>query len=755
MRPSRFFTNINRYFRARRRIYNITKSIRLMRKSIITIICLTLNVGGALAQTPTGTPLVEFVDTKIGVIDNRGSNCVIGPRLPYGSINPSPQTINGGMDGYNPNEPIRGFAQLQASGTGWGAYGHFLISPTTGRLDVGVDNHDSPHSDDVTKAYYYKTTLNRYNIKVEIAPAHYSAIYRFTFPKSANSHLILDATQAIASDIVPSMNGNVLQSYASVDSIKQQIRMKVRYEGGWVDGPYDLYIVGQYDKPAVKSGAWGRGAFERGLSSTKEDPKNPHSGVYLSFQAQANEQVLLKVAISFQGYDRAEMLLNSEIPNWDFDRVCRAGAEKWNDKLGRIEIETPSNNQKTMFYSALYRFFTLAADRSLDAPEWAEGKPYWDDVYALWDTFRTAYPLMTLIDEPATRDNILSMINRFKHNGIVCDGFIAGRDKRMEQGGNDVDNVIAEACLKNVRGIDWNEAYRILKYNADHRRIGYHTEATKGDGYDKYKENGWLPEGVMSTSQTLEFAYNDFCVAAMAQKLGLEEDYNKYSKRSHKWPNLWNATEESEGFKGFIDARDEAGRFAFYPTAKYGGSWKGPFYEGSSWTYSYFAPHDIAKLIKLMGGKERFAERLNLAHDKDLIDYANEPSFLTTRLFIDAGRPELTSYWVHKLMREKYDLTGYPQNDDTGAMSSWYVLSAIGLFPNAGQDYYYLNAPLYTKSTIHLSNDKVLTIKSDHIEGNNTFNGSFKLNGKKLRKPTIRHQEIRNGGIIEYKTNNN
>jgi predicted alpha-1,2-mannosidase len=658
------------------------------------------------------------------------------------------------MDGYHPDKPIRGFAQLQASGAGWGAYGHFLISPVTGLLNVELDMHDSSHSEDITKAYYYKTELDRYGVRTEIAPSHYSAIYRFTFPKSEKSHLIFDASQAIPTDIEAKMNGKVLESSASIDVEKQQIRMKIRYNGGWIDGPYDIYMVGRYNKPATETGIWqGDSIIPKKPEVTALTPHH-HVGAYVTFSTQENEEVLLKVAISLNSYDKAESLLDREIADWDFEKVKRQGADKWDDKLSCIEIETTSDKEKTIFYSALYRFFTLASDRTSDSPDWATNKPFWDDIYALWDTFRSAYPLMMLVDEQATRDNILAMMDRFAHNGVVCDGFIASRERYAEQGGNDIDNMIAEACLKEINGIDWNKAYQILKYNANHRRIGYHTLATEGDGFKRYKEWGWIPNGIMSTSQTLEFAYNDYCTALMAKKLGIEEDYEKYLKRSHQWIHLWNPDVESEGYKGFMDAREEDKTFVCYDPKKYGGSWKGPFYEGSSWTYSYFVPHDIDTLIELMGGKELFAERLNAGHEKKLIDYTNEPSFLATRLFIHAGRHDLTSYWVHKVMENEYDLTGYPQNDDTGSMASWYVFSAMGLFPNAGQDYYYLNAPLYRKSVIHLSNGKTLIIKADDVSEGKVYMSSFKLNEKPLDRPVIQHQDIINGGVIEINVTN-
>lgn len=696
----------------------------------------------------------DYVDTKIGVIDNRGSNCVIGPRLPYGSIYPSPQTEEGGMDGYHPHKPIRGFGQLHASGTGWGAYGHFLISPMTGKLDTRLDSHDSPHSGDVTKAYYYSTKLDRYGVEVEIAPSHYSAFYRFTFPESEESHLILDASQAVPTDIEVKMGGMPLESFASIDEKNNTIRMKIKYSGGWVEGPYDLYFVGKYDGMAVETGVWRGDSVLSGQSAVSKDTTSRHVGAYATFSTRGKKEVLLKVALSFNSFERAEVLLSREIPDWDFGRIKNNGANAWERKLGCIEIETPSEEEKTIFYSALYRFFTLAADRTEDAPLWAEGMPYWDDLYAFWDTFRTAYPLMMLVDEDAFRRTVESLLVRFRHHGALGDGFIAGRERYRDQGGNDVDNILAEACLKDIAGIDWNKAYQILKFNAEHRRIGFHLLGAEGDCHERYKETGWIPSGVMSTSQTLEFAYNDYCTAMMAKRLGKEDDWRKYSARSRQWIHLWNPNLESEGFKGFMDARKEDGEFVGYNPVQYGGSWKGPFYEASSWTYSYFVPHEITRLIELMGGKERFVERLEKGHEKKLISYTNEPSFLATRLFISAGRHDLTSYWVHEIMKNGYDLTGYPENDDTGSMSSWYVFSALGLFPHAGQDYYYLNAPLYRKSVIHLADGKVLTIKADSVGNGYVCMKTFMLNGKALNTPIVSHKDIVRGSIIEMELTN-
>lgn len=432
----------------------------------------------------------DYADTRIGVIDTRANNCVIGSRLPYGSIYPSPQTPNGGMDGYHPNFPIRGFGQLHVSGTGWGAYGHFLVSPQVGTLVADTAGHDSPHSGDVTRPYYYSTFLDRYQTQVEIAPAHYSAMYRFTFPKSEEAGLLFDASQAIPTDIERNMNGKVLESSAQIDMETGKMRMKITYRGGWVNGPYSLYMVGQYNKRATEVGVWCGDSLYADQTVIQSDTsvRGKHIGVYCKFDTDKKEKVLLKLAISFTGYDRAEALLEQEMPEWSFEDVEQQGKQIWEEKFRRIEIEGATWEQNVMFYSAMFRFYTLASDRTLDRADWEKGKPYWDDNYAYWDTFRSAYPLMTLIDEPMMRSNLQALIERYKQNGVVYDGFIGGRDRVAEQGGNDVDHIIAEACLKNVEGVDWKEAYRIVRHNADCRRIGHHNHKTVGDNYTKYKE---------------------------------------------------------------------------------------------------------------------------------------------------------------------------------------------------------------------------------------------------------------------------
>jgi predicted alpha-1,2-mannosidase len=702
---------------------------------------------------------VEYINTCIGVIDNRTNNCVIGPMMPYGSINPSPQTLRdpkdryGGHDGYDPRFPIIGFGQLHVSGTGWGSYGHFLISPQVG-LNVGKGTHDSPKSAEITKAYYYKTNLDRYKLTAEVSPRHYSAMYRFCFPATDNASIVFDASQSIGLDIATIMGGTIYENTASIDAEKRLFRGKIKIKSGWPEGAYTIYFVAECNKPFEDWGVWKDSTFyKQKVTITRNDSKNQHIGTYCRFNATNNEPVLMKVAISFCSYEKAESFLKAELSDWNFDKVVAQGKAEWNEKLNAIKIETKSDDEKTKFFSAMYRVLTLARDRTKDNPNWKSDQPYWDDNYAFWDTWRTAYPMMLLIDNNAMRDNVLALLDRYKHNGFVRDGFIAGHDKMEEQGGNDVDNILAEAVMKNVKGIDANEVYKLLKYNADKERNGlpdrFWKDSLSKANNKRYKELGWIPQCVMSSSNTIEYAYNDFCVAQVAKKLGKIEDYNNYLKRSMGWVNLWNDTLRSKGFTGFMDARRADGLFAGIYPQKNGGSWKTPFYEGDTWTYSFGIPHGYDKLFELMGGKENYVKRLDFAFKNHLIDLANEPAFLITRSFSEASRPDLTSYWTHYVMNKYYDITGYPGNDDTGAMSSWYMFSAIGIFPKAGTDIYYLNAPKYAKTVLTLADSKKLTILAKNTAENAVYIQSCKINGKEWKKPTFQHSDICNGGKIE------
>lgn len=689
--------------------------------------------------------LADYVDTMVGVNYKKACNCVVGPMLPYGSINPSPQTPGARSDGYNPDEPIRGFGQLHVSGTGWPTYGNFLVSAQTG-LATGREEHDSKHSCEITRPYLFATTLDRYGIRAEVSPAHYSAMYRFTFPASDCSSLVFDAVHSIPGDLFPEARKDVLSSEAHIDARKGVVRLMVEMTGGWPEEPYKLYFVGKFDKALTGAGCWKESEIHEGMEHISAEPHSPeHIGVYCTFPTTEGERVHLKVATSFTGFEKAEELLDSEIGGRDFDRVRDDAKKAWNRKLSCIRVDGGTEDRKTVFYSALFRFFTFAHDRSLDRSS-GQSAPFWDDNYAYWDTFRTVYPLLALLDEDCYASNMAALIHRFEERGGIWDAFVAGQDRKRDQGGNDVDCIIADGYMKGVKGVDWKRAYAIVRHNAEEMRLGVDQEGD-GGAHLRYKELGWIPACTMSSSQTLEFAYNDWCAAQMASGLGYDDDAEKYLERSKGWTNLWNPELESHGFKGWIDARNADGSFVGVDPAKFGGSWVSPFYEGRSWTYSYFVPHDMPALIGLMGGREEFVKRLDYGYRNRLTEYDNEPGFLTLRAFTEAGRPDLSSIWAHHLMDKKFTLNGYPDNEDTGSMGSWFVFCAMGFFPNAGQPFYYLNAPVFEKVRLKLPGGRTLRIGCN-ASLENTVIKSCTFRGRILEDARISHEELLRGGRL-------
>lgn len=700
--------------------------------------------------------LVQFVDTKIAANSIRSSNCVLGPQMPFGSINPSlqgtPKTKQlGNTSGYEMGTPVRGFGQLHVSGTGGsGKYGHFLVSPQIG-IATGAEAHYSPMRLENTQPHYFKAFLEKYAISTEIAPTNHSVIYRFTCPKSDSFGIVLDATQSVPTDILLAKS-TIYENTVEIDNNTRTIKAKIKYKGGWGgDAPYNLYFVAQYNKPSIANGVWKNRELLNNVTNIARDNKEGERvGSYSLFKTNAGEQVMLKVAISFKSFENASHYLQTEINGWNFEKVVAHGLNTWEEQLNKIKIETTNTDQKKIFYTALYHSMVMPRDRTGDNPKWESTVPHWDDHYAVWDTWRTLFPLHTLINPKVVQGTIQSFIDRYQNNGIVKDAFVAGVDMNLEQGGNNIDNIIADAFVKKIPGIDWKSAYELLQFHAEKDRLSLSTVWGKLKPESEYISNGWIPNGWNSTSATQEFAYNDFCIAQVAKGLGIEADYKKYLQRSNNWQNLWDSGKADKGYKGFIGIRDSLGRFIDFDAAKIYGSWRYPFYEGSSWTYSYFTPHSYDKLVALMGGKTQFASRLDFALKNRLIDFGNEPSFLTLRAFNHADRPDLAAYWINYALNKNYDLSGVTGNDDSGAMSSWYIFSALGFFPNAGQDIYYLNAPLYPKSEITLGNGKKIIITAKNAGEKYIYIKSCKINGKQWNSPIFHHADIANGGLIEF-----
>ncbi|NWJ51706.1 MAG: glycoside hydrolase family 92 protein [Bacteroidetes bacterium] len=692
--------------------------------------------------------LADYVDPFIGVLDPE-SNCVIGPQLPNGSINPSPQTPKGSHDGYSPKEEIRGFGQLHVSGTGWGKYGQVFVSPQIG-LAIGETDHDSPKEEEKATAYAYTVKLSRYNIRTEVTPSFHSAIYRFTFPKSDRATVIFDLSHHIAKDIAPELGGNIWDgSLSFTRSSNDEIKGYGNYSGGFGGAKYRVYFCARVSKAPTATGTWLNGVINSGKTSEKLRKENDRIGAYFQFNTSADEEICMKVAVSFRSIEQATTWLDAEIPDFNYDKVCDIAKQQWNEQLNKIVVEGGTERDKKIFYTAFYHASIMPRDRTNDSEHFESGVSVWDDHFAVWDTWRTLYPLQVLINPKMVSSTVNSFIARLKINHMVKDAYVAGTEMIEEQGGNNIDNIIADAYVKGIQGVDWKEAYKVLKFNADNERQGSYGWDKK-DSTNTYKTLGWIPSGRMSNSMTLEYAYNDFCAAQVAKDLGTKEDYKKYLDRSGQWVKLWDANAESDGFKGFIMPRKMDGSFVKIDAKRYPGSWNDHFYEGSSWTYSYFMPHQFEKLVQLSGGKRLFAEKLQHGFENKLIDYGNEPAFLAVQAFHYADRSDLASYYVRKLMKERFNEEGYSGNDDSGAMSSWFMFSAMGFFPNAGQNIYYLTGSSFTKVTLTLGNQKTVTISAPEASPTNIYVKSVTINGKKWNKPWFSHKDIQNGAKIVF-----
>ncbi len=722
-------------------------SVKTLRFSTLTL-ALSIASGcyAAPAKSPTATENLRLVDPRIGVLGG-GSN-VIGPSLPFGSIHPSPQTPGGSYDGYNPDRDIRGFGQLHVSGTGWGQYGNFLISPQIGLATAPLE-HDSPKSDEIAAASSYQVRLNRYDILAEVAPTHSAAIYRFTFPQSDQAHIVFDASQHIPFDIATgmrkSMGKSVVTAELTLSEDGRTIMGRGNFPGGF-GGPYVAYFCAEFSRAPVAVGTWRGAGVETGSRAIKSSDVDEHIGSFARFETKAGERVSMKIAVSFLSAEKARDSLQKEIPGWDYDAVKAAAAAKWDAALGAIQTSGGTIVERTIFDTALFHSYVMPRDRTGEFARFAPNAPMWDDHYAIWDTWRTLYPLYSLIAPDAVRDTVNSFIERQRVDGAVPDTFIAGVNSFREQGGNGVDMIIGDAFAKRIPGVDWTKAYSVLKHNADARRNGAtfdHKVATP----TPYKQTGWIPSGIMSVSFTQEYALNDFVAGQVAASLGQTADAKKYLDRSRKWENLWNPAAQSDGFSGFVMPRNADGTWAEWDAKTYGGSWGNYFYEANSWTYSYFAPHQSARLVELMGGRDPFVERLSYALEKNLLKLDNEPSFLIPQLFHHVGRPDLAAQTLHKITTGRFTLRGYPGDDDSGAMSSYYVWSKIGLFPNAGQDFYYLNGPAFDKITVRRPGGAPLEISRT---GAGIYVASVKLNGKTLDRSWIQHAELNGAAKLDF-----
>lgn len=721
-------------------------------------------------MTGVSRDYTHLVDPRIG---SEGLGRVfIGPSHPYGMVKPSPDCTPSPNSGWLPMpERVDGFAQVHVSGTGGGAkYGNILLMPFTGDGMTHATHYDTRANETISLGYY-ATQLQESGVGVEITTAPRASAYRLAYPADATvKGLAIDAgfflgweptpdareAQQLVGSQVEIVNDHAVQGYS-------------RVRGGWNNGrAYTVYFYAETSTPFVETATW-RG--ETITDSREQVDMGNEVGALLRFP-RAVDTVEVRVGISFISERRARYNLEHDTRGKSFQLIHQELLAAWNNLLERVELDpsTPVDKQR-MFYTGLYHTMLMPTDRTGECPLWNDPTPYYDDYYAIWDTYRTSMPLITLLDPSRQRDIVNSMLTIYRRDGYMPDAR-SGNANGRTQGGSNGEIVIADAMAKGLSGIDWNLALEAMLKDAE-VPPGGNEEAEGRGGLREYISLGYVPHGIARAgNRTLEYSLCDWATARVAERLGRADIAARYDRQAGSWRNLWRSDYEHDGARGFIMPRNERGewldsipfghgteprpKFRYTPLT-FEGPWYTPwwdmfFYEASSWEYSLSVPHDVPGLIEAVGGTDAMRSRLDTFFDKGYFNVNNEPSFLTPCLYHWLGRPDLSSQRIGQILADNYNdgPVGLPGNDDSGAMSSWLAFNMMGLYPNAGHPYYLINSPRVKSYTLHLDNGKTFTMTTRNFNpAKNPYIVSARLNGLPYNLSTITHDDITRGGVLE------
>jgi len=732
---------------------------------------------------------VDYVNPFIGASTSVGAagiyhglgKTIPGATTPFGTVQVSPNTITGGDNGSGysyEHKTIEGFAFTQMSGIGWyGDLGNFLVMPAVGPLktNAGIEGKSEGYRSRYDKksekasAGYYQVELRDYQIKAEMTAAPHSGILRFTFPKNKQSRIQIDLARRVG--------GTATAQYVHVldeHSISGWMRCTPD-GGGWGNGDgkanYTVYFYAEFSKPLSNVGVWQAtipDTAKRKLENVTADyyqqwianaeitadvkeAKGKHIGFYTDFATEDQEQVLMKAGISFIDEAGAKKNLKTEIKDWDFDQVHADARKRWSDALGKMQIAGGTEEEKTVFYTALYR--TLLDPRSVQDVDGrfagGDGKIHQAraghvrrTVFSGWDVFRSQMPLQSLINPQVVGDLIQSLTDLAQEKNKTY--FERWELLNAYSGcmiGNPALNVLAEAYMKGIRNYDVERAYQLAVGSME----------KFGNGDRQYSA------GNQGVSLTLEYAYNDWCLGKLAEKLGKHAESEKFLKRSLAYRNLFDHE------KAWFRPKDEQGAWLPWPAKGreeqgYGTIECNPYQQG------WFVPHDIDGLAHLMGGKAQMLSDLESFFERtpadfswnDFYNHANEPVHHVPFLFNKLGRPSLTQKWTRQICSAAYHNAvekGLVGNEDVGQMSAWYVLAASGIHPIAAADgTYEITSPVFDHVRIQVGkkNGKSIyfTITTHHNSDKNRYIQSMQLNGKPYHQYTLRHDDILKGGEL-------
>ena len=726
----------------------------------------------SFAQSSQNIDYTKFVNVFIGTgaLDANslsGSNFP-GACMPFGLVQLSPDTREYPDDpcsGYDyKDSTILGFSHTHLNGTGCPDLYDFLFMPYGGdkKWQAGSDDGKTKgfrskfrHSTEKAYPGYYSVVLDDYNIRAEMTATEHCGMHRYTFANEDPYHLIVDLEHTLIKDS-PYRYSKIIS--AQVRVVDNKTIEGYRIVSGWAK-LRKVYFRAEFSRPFDTQ------MMKAGPNEFQNIPVANHSDlkIILNFNQNNTEPLLVKVGISSVSAEGAKGNLDAEMKDFNFDGISVQANKAWNKELSCIDISGTAR-QKSIFYTGLYHLFIqpnniadvsgnyLATDNSIqNAPD---KKHY--STFSLWDTYRAAHPLYTLVQEDRTAGFINSMVRQYKTYGYLPIWQLWGTENYCMIGNHAIP-VIVDAFLKGIKGFDYEEAYQAVKASS--------TTSHKNSPFNILDKYGYFPEDLQtqSVSLTLEIAYDDWCVAQMAKKLGHEADYKFFLNRSGNYKNLFDKT------TGFFRAKDSHGEWInkFNPL-EYGGNGGFPFTEGNAWQYLWYAPQDVPSFIDLMGGDQKFVQKLDTFFTLDakpgdvngnasgfIGQYAhgNEPSHHVVYLYNFTSQPWKAQYYSAKIMRELYNdqQSGYSGNEDCGQMSAWYIFSAMGFYPvNPANNIYCFGSPQLEKATINLANGKQFKVITNNTGDDNIYIQKIILNGKPYQKNYITHKDIEAGGVLEF-----
>lgn len=725
----------------------------MMKRLVNLLAAFILSVNCISAQN-----LTRWVNPFIGtgaVQSSLSGNNYPGATVPFGMVQLSPDTREAPdwaqASGYDYNDSIiYGFSHTRLSGTGASDFIDILLFPTISDKRKSTFTHQHEQA----RPGYYQVLLKDEKIQAELTASVHVGVHRYTCSDGDQLKLWLDLDHSANKG---SWNRRIIQSQLRM--VSPTVVEGYRIITGWAK-LRKIYFHLEFSQPVLSNQLYdGNRMYE----NTPVINGTELRGLFC-FDKKWNKELICKVALSPVSIENARLNMATEVPGWDFEYIARAAETSWEKELKKIIIQG-TDLQKKIFYTALYHTMVQPNTMSDVNGEYmasdyvtrsvAKGEVHYS-TFSLWDTFRAAHPLYTLIHTHRIPDFVKSMMRQYDYYGYLPVWQLWGQDNYCMIGNHSIP-VIVDAVLKGVAGVDEEKAYEAV-FNSS---IVSHPNSP----FEVWEKYGYMPENIQtqSVSITLEQAFDDWCVAQLAKRLGKEKDYNHFMKRSAFYRNLFNSK------TGFFQPKNDKGEWIEpFDPYKYGANGGYPFTEGNAWQYFWYIPQNIPDLISLTGGNKAFVAKLDtfftVSYQSGALNdnasgfvgqyaHGNEPSHHVAYLYACAGEPWKTQKYVAYIMNELYNdsSSGYAGNDDCGEMSAWYVFGALGFYPvNPVSGEYVIGTPMLEEAVIQLPDRKTFTVKAPRKEDNEVYICSMKLNGEKYTKNYITHQDIMKGGILEF-----